>query len=80
MLGQMDKRDPAIAAFDQALGTNPDMTAAWVDLGHLFYRSYDMERAWACWDIARNLQADHPSLTSILEMEQDLVTRHPGFF
>ena len=63
-----------------ALSVNPTITGAWIDLGNQYYRRFDAEAAWACWDAARALNPAHPFLKSIDTMEQKLRVDHPEFF
>jgi hypothetical protein len=63
-----------------ALKVNPYLLGARKDLGGYYYRSYETDKAWACWDPARRVNAQHSMLLQITELENRLRTAFPEFF
>jgi hypothetical protein len=63
-----------------ALKVNPYLLGAWKDLGGYYYRSYETDMAWACWDAARRVNAQHSMLLQITELENRLRQAFPEFF
>jgi len=66
--------------FHTVLGVNPHITGAWKDLGDIYFRSYNSQAAWRCWDIARALNASHHLLAPINQLEERLTKINPEFF
>jgi hypothetical protein len=63
-----------------ALKVNPYLLGAWSDLAGHYYQSYEVDKAWACWDAARRVDPQHKMLLRITEMERQLRTAFPEFF
>ncbi len=63
-----------------ALRANPYLLGAWKDLGGYYYQTYQMDKAWACWDAARRVNSQHSMLLRITEIEKQLRTAFPEFF
>jgi hypothetical protein len=63
-----------------ALKVNPYLLGAWKDLGGYYYGSYETDKAWACWDAARRVNAQHSMLMQITELENRLRAAFPEFF
>jgi hypothetical protein len=63
-----------------ALKVNPYLLGAWKDLGGFYYGSYETDKAWACWDEARRVNAQHSMLVQITELENWLRKAFPEFF
>jgi hypothetical protein len=63
-----------------AVKVNPYLLGAWKDLGGYYYRSYETDKAWACWDAARRINPRHSMLLPITELENRLRTTFPEFF
>jgi len=63
-----------------ALHQNPYFTGAWHDLGDYYYRSFQMQEAWACLDAARGMRPNDPMLQEMNQLEQQLRVRNPEFF
>jgi hypothetical protein len=63
-----------------ALNANPYLTGAWFDLGKLYYRTAKTREAWACWDIARAMNPDHPFAKEINTLERRMAEDSPEFF
>jgi hypothetical protein len=63
-----------------ALNANPYLTGAWFDLGKLYYRVAKTREAWACWDIARAMDPDHPFAKEINTLERRMAEDSPEFF
>lgn len=77
------RQGDAQRAFDMlahALGQNPYLTAAWVSLGDIFYRQYDMEAAFACWDAALAIAPEHSLVVKKREYRDSLAAEYPEFF
>jgi tetratricopeptide (TPR) repeat protein len=74
--------DPAraIELFRRALAANPYLTGAYIDLGGVLFRTYEVPAAWQQWDVARKLAPAHPMLEMVTSLEQRLVESHPRFF
>lgn len=76
----LGEREAAARAMIGALRMNPYMTAAYKDLGDLFYGQLDMATAWLCWDFARELEPQHFMLRPISDYEKELLNNYPDFF
>ena len=63
-----------------ALQSNPYITGVYHDLGHMYYRGYDMVSAWRCWDAARQLCPSHRMLWSVTALERSLEKCRPEYF
>jgi hypothetical protein len=63
-----------------ALALDPYIAGAWHDLGDFYYRSFRMQEAWACLDVARRIAPSDPMLQQMNQVEQALRQRNPGFF
>jgi hypothetical protein len=63
-----------------AVKTNPYLTGVWHDLADFYYRSFEMQEAWACMDTARRIAPNHPMIRPFDGLEQSLRTRNPEFF
>jgi len=74
------EREMAKQMLLQVLAENPSITAAWKDLGDIYYADYDTEHAWQCWDIGRRLSPGHKLFSTVNKMEQKLETEYPQFF
>ena len=70
----------AAKLFLAALEVNPHLIGAYKDLGELYYRSYQMDQAWRCWNTAYRLDPDHPMLKPIAQMERQLEETFPQYF
>jgi hypothetical protein len=66
--------------FLSALSSNPYLTGAWFDLGKLYYGTFKTQDAWACWDTARAINANHPFGRNVDRMEQEMAQDHPELF
>lgn len=66
--------------FLAALEANPHLVGVYKDLGDLYYRSYEMDRAWRCWNTARRLDPEHPLLRPIAQLERQLEKTFPQYF
>lgn len=63
-----------------ALRVNPYLLGAWKDLGDAYYRGFQTDRAWACWDAARRVNPQHPMLKPVTDMEGRLRASFPEYF
>jgi tetratricopeptide (TPR) repeat protein len=79
---EMALKHPAEAErlFTAALASNPYLTGAWFDLAKLYYGTFHVQEAWACWDAARSINPAHPFAKEIDTLERDLVADHSEFF
>lgn len=64
----------------EALKNNPYLAGAWKDLGDIYFRGYEAQKGWACWDIAREISPGHPLLETVNDYEARLRSKYPGFF
>ncbi|HPQ41780.1 MAG TPA: hypothetical protein PLV45_15540 [bacterium] len=80
ILASLGESTAAIESFTRALKQEPMILGAWKDLGSVYYDSYETPAAWLCWDAARSVNADHPLLKTIDDLETKLMTEHPEFF
>lgn len=65
----------AIKLLTGVLEKNPYIAGVYKDLGDIFYEGFDMNTAWSCWDAARLLAPDHPMLTPVTQLENDLASK-----
>lgn len=70
----------ALDALLKVVQANPCHTGALHDLGGLFLRNYEHDKAWLCWDAARRLYPGHPMMRDVIRIELDLVGNQPDFF
>lgn len=66
--------------FLASLAENPYLVGAWFDLGRLYYASFKTQDAWACWDVARAINRNHPFARNVDSMEQQMAAANPEFF
>jgi tetratricopeptide (TPR) repeat protein len=64
----------------RAIAANPRLTGAYKDLGDVYLQTWDIERAWHCWDIARTIAPFHPVLKGVEAFEQALLREHFEYF
>ena len=76
----LGKAQESKALFHAVLGVNPYITGAWKDLGDIYFRSYNSQAAWRCWDTARALNGSHHLLVRIKQFEERLIKINPEFF
>jgi hypothetical protein len=79
-LSSLGKTNEARVAFLSVLEQNPFIAGVWNDLGQLYFREYDMPKAWLCWDTARSLCPSHPMLKAVSEYEARIENDFPEFF
>lgn len=70
----------AIEHYFTVLRANPYHAGALHDLGMLYLRSYDHSKAWLCWDAARRLYPNHPMMSDVIRIEQEVLKNQPDFF
>lgn len=63
-----------------AVKTDPYITGVWHDLAEFYYRSFEMQEAWACMDAARRIAPEDPMAKAFNDVEQALRSRNPEFF
>ena len=63
-----------------ALAINPYLLGAWGDLGWVYYKGWQFDKAWACWDAARKINPQYPRLLQITQMESQARTYTPDYF
>ena len=66
--------------YREILARNPYLTGVYKDLGDLFASRFDMDRAWRCWDLARQLCPQHPRLVAVERFEAKLRAAHDEYF
>ena len=66
--------------YREALAANPFITGAYNDLAKIFAGHYQMEKAWQCWDLARQLAPEHPMLREVSALESELSQQYPEYF
>lgn len=64
----------------KSLKLSPYLVGAYHDLGNLFSKEYDMQSAWACWDIARKVMPNHNILKEISKNEVFYEKTFPEYF
>lgn len=79
-LSSLGQRGEAETLFLSVLRRNPFLVGVWNDLGQLYYRGYEMDKAWLCWDVARTICSEHPMLKSITAFERRMEGDFPEFF
>jgi tetratricopeptide (TPR) repeat protein len=72
--------DVAEALYLDGLEVNLFLTGAWVDLGDLYFKKSEMKAAWCCWEVARRIDAAHPVLRSVNDLEKRLQADFPEYF
>lgn len=70
----------AIALFVEALQANPHMASVYKDLGNALLVSYEMPRAWRCWDIGRQLAPGFVNFRVVNDYEATLAKNYPEYF
>jgi hypothetical protein len=80
VLGQLRKPAEGEAHLLTALHTNPYLISAWFDLGGFYYSTFQLQKAWACWDAARAAHPTHPFRSGPDNFEQRVMKEHPEFF
>lgn len=80
MLTAIAEYDEAEALYRKILTHNRYLAGVYKDLGDLFVARYDMERAWRCWELARQLAPEHQRLGPIERFEHTLRAAHPEYF
>ena len=70
----------AIEHYFTVLRANPYHAGALHDLGMLYLRGYDHSKAWLCWDAARRLYPNHPLMSDVIRIEQEVLKNQPDFF
>ena len=76
----LKQNDVARGILADLLSVNPRVTGAWKDLGDLYLTAWDFDRAWACWQRARQLSPSFPTLKDVAAVEQRLEGAHPQYF
>jgi tetratricopeptide (TPR) repeat protein len=72
--------DVAKSLFLKGLTQAPYLASAYVDLGKLLYREYDMPGEWSCWDTARKIAPDYNLLQEVNDKEAFYESRYPEYF
>ena len=57
LMASLKNFDEAEILYREILARNRYLTGVYKDLGDLFASRFDMDRAWRCWDLARQLAA-----------------------
>lgn len=66
----LQNRKKAILTLKRAITQNPWLTGAYVDLGNIYFKDYEVFKAWSYWNYARHLMPDHALLATVDQMEQ----------
>ena len=81
ILSEEGERSYALLSFQSALRKNPLMTGAIIDLGMTYYTSYHTDKAWVCFNIARNIYPlNHTMLLKVNYIENNLELTYPELF
>ncbi len=72
--------EAAIGYLLDVLTGHPEMTGAWSDLGWIYHRAFQVEKAWLCFETALRLAPQHPMLVQVKELEGELREGYPEFF
>lgn len=80
MLISLRKMVEARNLYIEALMVNPAIVGAWKDLGDIYYANYEMDTAWLCWDVGRQLLPEHSMMQEVGRLEQALRSNYPGYF
>lgn len=80
MLTAIDELDEAEALYREILACNRYLSAVYKDLGDLFVARFAMDKAWRCWDLARQLAPQHQRLAPVERFEASLRAKHPEYF
>ena len=79
-LTDLKKFEQAKQLFLSVLKKNPHLVGVYHDLGNLYRNRYDMQSAWLCWDMALQINPNHPMLSRIKMLKKHLVKNFPDFF
>ncbi len=79
-LSSLGQSKDAEAEFLSVLQLNPLLAGPWNDLGQLYYRRYDMPKAWLCWDAGRGVCPSHPMLQGVTKLEGRMQNDFPEYF
>lgn len=66
--------------FLSVLSHNPLITGVYHDLGMLYLKQFETDRAWECFHLADSCMPNHPMMMPIHQMEKRLETDFPEFF
>jgi hypothetical protein len=77
MAGQGKQGEELLLA---AARSDPYLTGAWHDLAEYYYRSFQMQEAWGCMDVARRIAPNNPMAKSFNDVEQSLRTKNTAYF
>lgn len=79
-LSNLGRSKEAETEFLSVLQRNPLLAGPWNDLGQLYFRRYDMPKAWLCWDAGRGVCPSHPMLDGVTKLEGRMQSDFPEFF
>jgi hypothetical protein len=79
-LSNLGQSKEAETAFLSVLHHNPLLAGPWNDLGQLYFREFDMAKAWLCWNAGRGVSPSHPMLEGVTKLEGRLQSDFPEFF
>ena len=70
----------AIDLILKALEQNPFLTGAYKDLGDKYFRIFEIQNAWSCWDQMRKVNPDHQLVPAVRNLERQIEQKHPEYF
>lgn len=77
LLGNMGK---ARSLMISVLAQHPLIINVYHDLGMNYLKTFDMEKAWNCFDLADELKPNHPQMASIHFLEKEMRKDYSEFF
>lgn len=80
LLERAGRPGEAIGSYFKVLQANPRHAGALHDLGAVYARGFEPQKAWLCWDAARRLYPNHFMLANVAEVERRLLRSQPDFF
>jgi hypothetical protein len=78
--GSITTGKQAIEALERAIIHNPWAAGAYMDLGGIYFQSYDMTRAWTLFDEARRLSDGMPQMKGIAQMQAQAEKDYAEYF
>lgn len=80
LITSLGKGSDAIKLMTGVLEQHPYITGAYIDLGKLYYASYQTSKAWDCWDQARKIAPNHRMLKDVDALQTGLEQQYPEYF
>lgn len=76
----LNQDDEAERLFLRILSHNAYLSAVYKELGDLYFKRYEMQKAWRCWDAGRRLTPASKKFQPASDLELLLEREHPEFF